>query len=191
MAWKTWLDTVVGVAILAALPVAVISYFEAHNANRAAVTLSYLTRYRSSPLVESTIDLAEAYSSPEAKAFMQDQKPLDTAGWEARTLSFNKSRYLKKKVQFVTFFFDDFYSCLSQRLCDLELFGTSDLRNDLQTFYVISKSLLDEMNREEQWSYGDSDSPGARGCGLTALFSTLTPDGFDEAGLKKHACPGT
>jgi hypothetical protein len=185
MIWKSWFDTFVGIAILLSLGVALVTYLDADKANRTAATLSALVRYRSDPLMDSMLAIETALRTDEIQRLINDQKPEDAVGWAEKTLKFNQSKNLLKPIQIATFFFDDLFYCLKHEICDAKT--SSIFANDVQGVFVLSKSTIDEMNKEH-WTW-DKNPDHLRGCGFNALFSSMGTSGeIDYATLRKSTC---
>jgi hypothetical protein len=188
--WKSWLDTAVGIAVVLTLAVALSAYFDARASNRIAATLGYIDRYRSDPVSKAVLDLEDAYASPEAQALMTNQAPGDRDGWARRSLEFHHDKSLTKKVRMIADYYDDLYFCLAHSICDMDL-ALTVVDQDAQTFFVMSRSLLDEMNALQ--------INGARGCGLSALENTIqarmdsadNDSGYKGLKIEQHACPGS
>jgi hypothetical protein len=187
--WKTWLDTVVSIATVITLVIAVVEYYGAREDARVQAALGYVQRFHSSPVLESVSDLAEAYGGPEAETLYGSVQQNDVAGWAAKSLEFNKTKNLERQIEIVANYFDDLYYCVAHNLCNLKM-TVPVLATQAQTVYVMSKSLLDELN---------SKTNGAEGCGLAALANMMTAPAagtsdtgnnlLDVSRLNKSACP--
>jgi hypothetical protein len=187
--WKTWLDTVVSIATVITLVIAVVEYYGAREDARIQAALGYVQRFHSSPVLESVSDLAQAYSGPDAETLYGSAQQNDVAGWAAKSLEFNKAKNLERQIEIVANYFDDLYYCVAHNLCNLKM-TVPVIATQAQTVYVMSKSLLDELN---------SKTNGAEGCGLAALANMMTAPATQKGGtgnnpldasrLNKTACP--
>jgi hypothetical protein len=180
--WKTGLDTLVSVATVVTLIIAVVEYYGAREDARIQAALGYVQRFHSSPILESVSDLAEAYSGPDAESLYSSAQQNDLTGWAAKSLEFNKTKKLERQVEIVANYFDDLYFCVAHNLCNLKM-TVPVVATQAQTVYVMSKSLLEELNKKTN---------GAEGCGLAALANMMNSAGTnvgDATQLNKSACP--
>jgi hypothetical protein len=195
MAWKQWLhsakpwfDTVVGVGILATLVIAVIAYYDAHKASQVATTLIYFERYRSYPLIDSTLKLQDAYLSPVLTDIMKNAQAQDLNDFDNKVSAFISSQKLTKDTILMSYYYSDVFDCVKKNICSLEYLPDGFV-NDFRTFYIMSHGLIDGWNRSDQWTYGP-DSNSRMVCTLQALWNSgiWTDHRFDQASIDKQSC---
>lgn len=181
--------TIVGVVIaVVALWVAYVEFNEAKQADRVNATLSYVTRYKSDPLMTMTQRFNALLDGTDAKNLIANHG--DAATWQKNTAVITKKYNLEPVVVTLSDFFDELYICYNTRICDFNLGLMLVGDDDIQTFYVWNMGLLAELNK--------SGYPRL-GCGLVALYNAEKPKlAAQRAGqsasvtpvsLDKNACP--
>lgn len=168
---KDVLDKVAAIATVVGLVVAVIAlgvaykeYSDAKDNSRITATLGYIARYKSDPLLSMTQRFNNFLEGPEPQQLIAN--PGDKAHWAKNTISLTTKDNMVGVIRTMTDFFDELYICAARSICDLDL-TLRLLAVDLQTFYVWSADLLDELNKG---AYGPK-----LGCGLHALYQAVSP----------------
>ena len=158
--------TVVGLAVaVVALGVAYKEYSDAKESGRITATLGYMAQYKSDPLLSMTQRFNRFLDGPEPQQLIGS--PGDAANWASKTISLTKKDDdMVVVIRTMTDFFDELYICAARSICDLDL-TLRLLAVDLQTFYVWSADLLNELNKG---AYGPK-----LGCGLHALYQAVLP----------------
>jgi hypothetical protein len=155
--WLT-LERVAGLVTIAGIIFGVWQYLVTKQDLRISATLSYATRFESTPVWESFLKIYNTWNSTEGNAIESSKDP-DKVNEQA--IAFIKAHKLDMDAIIVGDFFDQLYLCLQENICDLQL-AVQMLGKDAQIAYVYAGPYLDDLRAKRR---------GHTGCGLTALYN--------------------
>ena len=167
---KTWVDTASSIATIAGLVIAiaalVVAYIEYHDAkrnDRISATLAYVARFRSNPLDLSVSQISNAITSKDGVALFDPPSPAlqSVSSWRTASVAFINSHQLGSDTLQIADFFDEFYVCAKEHICDVRL-GLVLMGPDLEGIFALTRDFVNQAAK--QGTYGRQ-----LGCGQHAL----------------------